>query len=183
MRHLKIGLVLALALILQTTLSARVWEPFIFVDLPLIVVVYFALQRDAMQAITVGVIAGLASDALGAGGLLGAGGFSKTLTAYLIVTIATRVMLDNPLARIPVIAGAVLFDDIVYVLLHRMLGQTTKYRFIDRAPLKLIATTVIGTLLLYLLDLLFSDRARQRRQLAFRRRIARRSQLRIGRKR
>jgi rod shape-determining protein MreD len=182
MRQLKIALVVALALILQTTLRV-IWPPLAYVDLPLIVVVYFALQRDAMQALVVGVAAGLAADALGAGGLLGAGGFSKTLTAYLIVSLATRVMLDNPLARIPVLAGAVLFDDVVYVLLHRILGQTMPYRFLDRAPLKMIATTVIGTLILYVLDLLFSERARQRRQLAFRRRVARRSPVRLGRKR
>lgn len=182
MRQLKIALVLALALILQSTLRV-VWPPLVYIDLPLIVVVYFALQRDAMQALMVGVAAGLASDALGAGGLLGAGGFSKTLTAYLIVSLAARVMLDNPLVRIPVLAGAALLDDTVYVLLHRMLGQATHYRFVDRAPLKLIATTIAGTLILYALDLLFSERARQRRQLAFRRRIARRSPLRLGRKR
>jgi hypothetical protein len=54
---------------------------------------------------------------------------------------------------------------------------------VDRAPLKLIATTVAGTMILYMLDLFFSERARQRRQLAFRRRVARRSPMRIGRKR
>jgi rod shape-determining protein MreD len=181
MRQLKIALVLALAIILQSTLGAR-WHPFVYVDLPLIVVVYFALQRDAMQALVVGVAAGLAMDALGAGGLLGAGGFSKTLTAYLIVSLATRVNIDNPLARIPVLAGAALLDDTIYVFLHRMLSQPTSYRFIDGAPLKLIATTVVGTLILYVLDLFFSERARQRRQLAFRRRVARRSPLRLGRR-
>jgi len=93
------------------------------------------------------------------------------------------VMLDNPLARIPVLAGAALFNDTLYVLLHRMLGQTMNYRFVDREPLKLIATTVAGTIILYVLDLFFSERARQRRQLAFRRRVARRTPVRLGRKR
>jgi hypothetical protein len=37
-----------------------------------------------------------------------------------------------------------------------------------------IWTTVAGTLISYALDILFSDTARQRRQFAFRRRIARR---------
>jgi hypothetical protein len=84
--------------------------------------------------------------------------------------------------RIPVLAGAALFDDTVYVFLHRILSQPMSYRFIDRAPLKLIATTVVGTLILYVLDIFFSERARQRRQLAFRRRVARRSPVRLGRK-
>jgi rod shape-determining protein MreD len=182
MRQLKIAIVLALAIILQSSLRA-VWQPFVYIDLPLVVVVYFALQRDAFQALAVGAIAGLASDALSGGGLLGAGGFSKTLTAYLIFALSTRVMLDNPLARIPVLAGAALLDACVYVFLHRLLGQASLIPFVEAASFKLIGTTIAGTILLYLLDNFFSERARQRRQFAFRRRVARRGLVRFGRKR
>lgn len=181
MRQLKIALVLAVAVILQSSLPA-VWPPFVYLDLPLIVVVYVALQRDALQALLVAAVAGLATDALSYG-LLGAGGFSKTLVAYTVVSLATRVMLDNPLVRIPVLAGASLLDDTVYVLLHRMLGQPTNYQFVERASFKLIGTTITGTIILYLLDMIFSERARQRRQLAFRRRIARRGIVRLGKRR
>ncbi len=175
MRPLKIAVVLTLAIILQSSLP-QVWHYSIYVDLPLIVVVYFALQRDALQALMIGAVVGLATDALG-GGLLGAGGFSKTLTAYVIVSLATRVMLDNPLARIPVLAGAALFDSVIYVLLHRMLGQPSLVPFVEAASYGLIGTTLTGTLLLYVLDNFFSERARQRRELAFRRKVARRGLL------
>jgi hypothetical protein len=47
----------------------------------------------------------------------------------------------------------------------------------------LIWTTVIGTLILYVFDMFFSERAHQRRQFAFRRRVARRGAVRLGRKR
>jgi rod shape-determining protein MreD len=181
MRQLKIALVLAAAVILQSSLRS-VWPPFVYVDLPLIVVVYFALQRDAMQAIIVAAIAGLATDALSFG-LLGSSGFSKTLVAYLIVSLATRVNLDSSLVRIPVLAGASLLDDTVYVLLHRMLGQPSNYPFFERASFKLIGTTVVGTVILYLLDAMFSERARQRRKLAFRRRVARRGIVKFGKRR
>jgi rod shape-determining protein MreD len=181
MRQLKIALALAVAVILQSSLRS-VWLPFVYIDLPLIVVVYFALQRDALQALLLGAIAGLVTDAL-SGGLLGAGGFSKTLVAYLIVNLGARVNLDNSLARIPLLAGASLLDDAVYVLLHRMLGQPSNSPFIEAASFKLIGTTVVGTIILYLLDVLFSERARQRRKLAFRRRVARRGIVRIGRRR
>jgi rod shape-determining protein MreD len=172
MRQLKIALVLAVAVILQTSLPVD-WPLFVYVDLPLIVVVYVALQRDALQALFVGAAAGLATDIFSSG-LLGAGGFSKTLVAFIIVSLATRVMLDNPLTRIPVLAGVSIVDDAVYVLLHRILGQPSNYKFVEQASFKVIGTTIAGTILLYLLDLLFSERARQRRQLAFRRRVARR---------
>jgi rod shape-determining protein MreD len=180
MRQLRIALVLAVAVVLQSSLRAN-WDLFKYVDLPLIVVVYVALQRDALQALFVGAVAGLATDVL-SGGLLGGGGFSKTLVAFTVVSLATRVMLDNPLARIPVLAGASLLDDTVYVLLHRMLGQPSNFKFVEQASFKLIGTTVAGTILLYLLDLMFSERARQRRQLAFRRRVARRGIVKLGRR-
>src|ERR1051325_6082278 len=173
MQQLKIAVVVALAVILQSSLR-QIWPPLVHIDLPLIVTVYFALQRDVLQAMIIGAAAGLATDALSGGGLLGAGGFSLTLTAYLIATLATRVMLDNPLVRIPVIAGAALFDATIFVFLHRMFVSAPLPPFVETASYKVIWTTIVGTILLYLFDTLFSERARQRRQLSFRRRVARR---------
>ena len=170
---LKIAVCIALAIILQSSLR-HIWSFLVYVDLPLIVVAYFALRRDVLQAVIIGAVAGLATDAL-SGGLLGAGGFTKTLTAYLIASVATRVRLDNPLVRIPVIAGAAAFDVVVYVLLHRMLSQPSLVPFPETAAFKLISTTVAGTFIFYVLDYFLSEQALQRRQFAFRRRLARRS--------
>lgn len=182
MQQLKIAGVVALAVILQSSLR-QIWLPLVHIDLPLIVVVYFALQRDVLQALIIGAASGLAVDALSSGSLLGASGFSLTLTAYLIASLATRVMLDNPLVRIPVLAGAALIEAAVYVLLHRMLDQPSLRPFVETAALKVIWTTTVGTILLYIFDMVFSERARQRRQLSFRRRVARRGMGRFGRKR
>jgi len=171
MRQLKIVGVLALAIALQSVFAR--WPPLAYIDLPLIVVVYFALQRDVLQALIVAAATGFATDALG-GGLLGAGGFSKTLTAYLIYIAAARVMLDTTLLRIPVLAAAILFNESIYVGLHRMLGQSLALPFVQGLLYKLVATTVVGTLVLYVFEIFFSERARQRRQFAGRRRVARR---------
>ena len=84
---LKIAAVLVVAIILQLSLRA-VWSPLSYIDFPLVVVVYIALQRHAWHALLVGTVAGLAVDAA-SGGLIGAGGFSKTLTAYLIYLLFT----------------------------------------------------------------------------------------------
>lgn len=181
MQQLKIAAVVALAVILQSSLR-QIWPPLVHIDLPLIVTVYFALQRDVLQAMIIGTVAGVATGAL-SGDILGAGGFSKTLVAFVIASLATRVMLDNPLVRIPVLAGAALLDATVYVLLHRMLDQPTLQPFVETASYKILWTTISGTILLYLFDMFFSERARQRRLLAFRRRVARRGMRRFGRKR
>jgi rod shape-determining protein MreD len=170
---LKIAFVAAVAVLLQTLLR-QFWEPLKYIDLPLVVVTYFALRRDVVLALAVGCLTGLATDAF-SGGLLGGNGFSKTLIAYLIAALVTRVMLDNPLARIPVIAGAAALDAVVYALLHQVFNQPVQGRFVDTVAYKLIATTIVGTFLFYVFDIFFSDRARTRRQFAFRRRAARRS--------
>ncbi|MEJ7711306.1 MAG: rod shape-determining protein MreD [Pyrinomonadaceae bacterium] len=112
MSQLKIVLIVVTAVILQSALR-NVWAPLVYIDFPLIVAVYFGLQRDAIKAVLVGSFAGLATDALSAG-LLGSNGFSKALTAYIVAALSTQVMLDNPLARIPVLAGAALIDTAVF---------------------------------------------------------------------
>jgi len=176
---MKIAIITALAVILQTSLLVM-WRSFVYVDLPLVVVVYFALRRDAVQAVIIGAAAGLATDAL-SGGLLGANGFSKTLIAYSIAALSARiVLLDNPLLRIPVLAAASALDTVVFVFLHRVLDQSPLVRFAEKTAFLLIGTTIAGTLIFYVLDRFFSERRHQRRQFAFRRRIARRG---LGRRR
>src|SRR6201990_2565622 len=111
----KLAVCVALAVVLQSNLPA-LWLPLRYADLPLIMVVYFALRRDAVMAVFIGTVAGLSTDLLSSG-LLGANGFSMTLTAYLIAALVTRVMIDNPLLRIPVLAGATAFPTVGLPLL------------------------------------------------------------------
>ena len=174
MRQLTVALLLILAIALQSAVRA-VWQPLGFADLTLILVVYFALKREALQALVVAAVAGLATDIIsGPPALLGAGGFSKVLTAYAVYFFASRVMLDTTLLRIPVLAGASLVDNLVYVGMHRLLGQTPPMPFIQSLSYKLISTMVAGTILLYAYESFFSSKARQRRQFTVRRRVARR---------
>jgi rod shape-determining protein MreD len=173
----KLAVCVAVAVVLQSSLSA-LWQPFAYADLSLIVVVYFALQRDAVLAVVIGTVAGLATDVL-SGGLLGARGFSMTLTAYLLAALVTRVMIDNALLRIPVLAGAAGFNTLIYLLLHQLLGQQPTPlggSIAETIAYSVIWTTVAGTAVAFVLDTFFSEstRVRQRRAFAFRRRIARR---------
>ena len=173
MPQLKIAAVLAISIVLQLSLRA-IWPPLAYIDFPLIVVVYIALQRDAWQALLVGTLAGLIVDAR-SGGLIGAGGFSKTLTAFVIYFAASRINLENPLLRIPVLAAATVMDSGIYVFWHRLLGYPPTVPIMQTISYKLIATTTVGTVVLYLIDSLLAERSTQRRQFATRRRVARRT--------
>ena len=180
MENLKITLALIVAIILQWTLRS-VAEPFAYIDFPLIVVVYAALQRNSLKAIFFGTFAGIAVDAL-SGGLLGANGFAKTLIAYMVSELARRVYMDNLLLRIPVIAGACLLDDLIYYGTHWLLGQTPTVDVTVVISYTLIGTTIAGTMIYLLLDVVLTDRVRPRRREMFptRRQTRRRNPIRLS---
>jgi len=173
MSQLKIAVVFVVSILLQLSLR-EAWRPLSYIDFPLVIAVYIALQRDAWQALLVGTVGGLIVDAA-SGGLVGAGGFSKTLTAYLIYFAATRVNLENPLLRIPVLAAASVLDSAIYVFWHKVLGYPPVVPWMQTMSYKLIATTIVGTLAMYMLDAVVAERSSQRRHFATRRRVARRS--------
>jgi rod shape-determining protein MreD len=181
MEQVKITLALVIAILLQWTLRNSVAEVFAFVDLPLIIVVYAALQRNAIRALLFGTLAGLAVDAL-SGGLIGANGFSKTLVAYIISEIARRVYLDNLLLRIPVIAGASLLNNFVYYGMHRLLGQQPTSPLFETISYTVLGTTIAGTIIFLLMELSFSDRPRAKKREMFpsRRQTRRRNPIRLG---
>ena len=182
MENLKIIIALIIAVILQWTLR-NVAEPLTYIDFPLIIVAYAALQRNSIRALFLGSIAGIAVDAL-SGGLLGANGFSKTLIAFVISEIARRVYLDNLLLRIPVIAGACLLDDLVYYGMHRLLGQDMFNPLFVTMAYTLIGTTIAGTLIYLFLDSFSSETLKRRKRDFFapRRETRRRNPIRLGRK-
>jgi rod shape-determining protein MreD len=161
MDQVKITIALVVAILLQWTLR-NVAEPLAYIDFPLIIVVYAALQRDVIKAIFFGTFAGLAVDAL-SGGLLGSNAFTKTLIAYIVSEIARRVYMDNLLLRIPVIAGACLLDDLMYFGLHKLLGQEPVGQLLVVASYTLIGTTIAGTFIYILLDYVLVEKKRARK--------------------
>lgn len=182
MEQVKITLALIFAVLLQWTLR-NVAEPFAYVDFPLIVIVYAALQRNSIKALFYGTVTGLAVDAL-SGGLLGANGFTKTLIAFVVAEAARRVYLDNLLLRIPVIAGACLADDLIYFAMHRVLGQELSSPIAEMLPYSLIGTTIAGTICFMILESVFSSNPRGKKREIFtnRRQTRRRNPIRLGRR-
>ena len=180
MEQVKLTIILIIAVLLQWTLR-NIAEPLAYIDFPLIVVVYAALQRNSIRAIFFGTFSGLAIDAL-SGGLLGANGFSKTLIAYIVSELARRVYLDNLLLRIPVIAGACLLNNAVYYGLHRLLGQEMPAQFWLNTSYALIGTTLTGTAIYLFLENFLSEKASNRRREMFpaRRGTRRRNPIRLG---
>lgn len=182
MEQVKITIALIIAVMLQWTLR-NVAEPFAFIDFPLIIVVYAALQRSSIKALIYATASGLAVDAL-SGGLLGANGFSKTLIAFLVLELVRRVYLDNLLLQIPVLAGACLLDDLVFYGMHRILGQELNAPFVTTIAYSVIGTTIVGAITYLILDSFFSGKRALRKRDVFapKRQTRRRNPIRLGRR-
>ena len=181
MEGIKLTICLIIAILLQWTLR-NVSESFSYIDFPLIIVVYAALQRNSIRAILFGTIAGISMDAL-SGGLLGANGFTKTLIAYIVSEIGRRVYMDNLLLRIPVLAGACLLNSFLFFGLHRMLGQTPSGDPVVTSAYSLIGTTIVGTLVYLFLQSIATNTLRPRKRDMFtpRRQTRRRNPIRLNR--
>jgi rod shape-determining protein MreD len=162
----KIALTIVAALLLQMLLSNYV-SFFQYVDLALLVTVYFALQRAPVTGMVTGMIAGIGGDAVG-GGILGVGGFSKTLIGYLVGTASVRLSLENPLARLSVVAVASTGNTILFVGLHRMLEQSLPYvntwtEFGATIGWKVLGDSAASVVLFVVLNRVFSEQAGARR--------------------
>lgn len=183
MEQAKLTIALIISILLQWTLR-NVAEPFAYVDFPLIVVVYAALQqKNSIRAVIFGFVGGLSMDAL-SGGLLGANGFSKVLIAYIVSEVTRRVYVDNLLLRIPIIAGACLLDDFLYYGLHRIFGQIPSVNVVTTLAYTVIGTTIAGTVIFLILEKLKSDGVRGRKREFFpqkqKRQTRRRNPIRLG---
>ena len=180
MEGVKLTISLIIAIVLQWTLR-NVWYGFVYIDFPLIIVVYAALQRNSIRAILFGTISGVAVDAL-SGGLLGANGFAKTIVAFAVSELARRVYMDNLLLRIPVIAGACLLGNMIFYGLHRLFGQPPVGDVLVTVSYSLIGTTVAGTLVYLFLQSFSVDNVRRKKREMFapRRQTRRRNPIRMN---
>ena len=180
MEGVKLTISLIIAILLQWTLR-NVWDGFAFIDFPLIIVVYAALQRNAIRALLFATISGVTVDAL-SGGLLGANGFSKTIIAFIVSEIARRVYMDNLILRIPVIAGACLLNYAIYLGLHRLFGQPPSGDILVTGAYSLIGTTIAGTLVYLVLQSFSGDKVRRKKRDVFapRRQTRRRNPIRLN---
>ncbi len=173
MQTFKIALTIAIALLLQLVLTDHL-RFFRYVDLPLLVTVYVSLQRAPVLAMLTGGVAGLGGDAIG-GGVLGVGGFSKTLIGYLVAFASIKLSLENPLARLAVVALASAANTILYAGLNLMLEQTlpgmdTWAQFGRTIGWKALGDTLTALILFLILDRVFAEQS-QARRMAIKRRF------------
>ena len=96
-----VGVIVALAgaLALQTTLAGLTIGGATAVNLVLVAVIYVALAFGPVAGLLAGSVGGLVQDAL-AGGIVGVGGFSKTLVGFLVGLLGAQFIVAQSLPRL-----------------------------------------------------------------------------------
>ena len=120
MKALRVVLIIAAALVLQTTLARFLVRGSIGVDLVLVAVIYLSLTSGPTVGIMSGTMAGLAQDAL-TSGIVGIGGLAKTLVGFLAGTVGTAFIVAQPVPRFLVFFAATVVEMAVIVGFHSLL--------------------------------------------------------------
>jgi rod shape-determining protein MreD len=119
MRTAGVLLALAGALALQTTLAGLTIGGATAVNLVLVAVVYVALAFGPVPGLLAGSAGGLVQDML-AGGIVGIGGFAKTLVGFVVGVLGAQFIVAQPLPRLVMFVGATVAHELCYQALFSL---------------------------------------------------------------
>jgi len=123
-----------------------------FVEMPLLVVVYFALmRRNQVSGLAVGALVGLAQDSLSKVPL-GMYGIVKTLMGYFAASVGMRLDVDHNFIRLLLSFVFFLFHQILFWVMERALLSHQPAFEIQRWLVLGLLNAVIGAALFHFLD-------------------------------
>ena len=140
------------AILLQAFLP-KLFPRFGLFDLPLIVVLFFAVSRRSPIAGTLtGAIIGLIQDAL-TNQPIGVNGMAKAAIGYVAASIGLQVDVESPLTRIVIVfIFSVINSVLLFLIDHRLLGLPNFHLLWAHELLRACANTVIAIPIFFLLD-------------------------------
>ena len=123
-----------------------------YLELPLIVTVYFALmRRSPIGGLLVGAIVGLAQDSLSKNPL-GMFGITKTIIGYVAASVGQRLDVDHPLIRLILGFFFFVFHQFIFWVLSRgLLGQQMNFETQRTLVLGLL-NAIVAVSLFHFLD-------------------------------
>ena len=123
-----------------------------FLEMPLLVVVYFALmRRNQVQGLMVGALVGLAQDSLSKNPL-GMFGIAKTLVGYFAASIGVRFDVDNVLLRAFLAFFFFVFHQLFYWIIARTLLAQQLTFDVRRTLILGLLNAVVAVFLFHFLD-------------------------------
>ena len=141
------------AIVLQVLLSKLYWR-FSYLDLPLIVAIFFSVSRRSPAAGTVtGALIGLAQDAL-TGRPIGVNGMAKSVIGYVAASIGVQVDVDSLTTRLLMnFCFSILNSLILFLINRRLLGQAEVHLQWILELFRALANTMVAIPIFFLLDL------------------------------
>ena len=150
MRPIRTLIAIAVVLLLQTMVLGR-FERIQTVDLFLLLNIYYALNFSPLNCIAVGVTSGIIQDAF-TGGIIGMNAFSKTIVAYCIAVISSRLMIKHPLILM-LLVGVGTGADLFSIHLLRILFGLPQVTFYYPTFLTaMVLNMLIGVLAFHITD-------------------------------
>ena len=149
--------VLVYALVPLASLVLQAWLPrvlgrYAWVDLPLVVTVYFALgRRSPIQGTILGAIIGLFEDALSQRAI-GVNGIAKTVVGFLAASVGIRIDVDNHIIRLLLNFLLSLLSSAICIFIYRvLLGLQYDWQWFTELFIA-IGNSVVAIILFPLLD-------------------------------
>lgn len=123
-----------------------------FLELPLLVVMYFALmRRNQISALLLGAVVGLAQDSLSKNPL-GVFGIVNTLVGYLAASVGMRLDVDQGVIRLLLSFIFYLFHQVMYWVLVRMLLSQQLAFEAQKMLILALLNAVVGVSVFHFLD-------------------------------
>ncbi len=145
------GLIPLIALVLQAWLP-RVLGAYTWLDLPLVVTIYFALgRRSPIQGTLMGAAIGIFEDAL-SHHAIGVNGIAKTAVGFLAASVGIRIDVENFTIRVLLNFLLSLLSSAIFLFVYRvLLGLDLEWNWLTQLFIA-IGNSVIALVLFPLLD-------------------------------
>ena len=141
-----------LALFVQAFVPLRLPRFAVYIDLPLLVTIFFAMaRRNPISGLLTGAVIGLAQDMLGHNPI-GIYGIAKTVVGYGASSLGVKLDVENAGARLLVTLGFYFVHAAVYfTVAHGLVNMTQTWSW-PHGLLAGLANAFLGVILYFLLD-------------------------------
>lgn len=139
-----IGLVLALTI--HSLLNKFFPNALAFVDVYMILVVYYAMGGNILGTIAAAVIAGFVQDAF-SNAIFGLHAFALTLIGYVVALISSKIELRGPVLFGLTLLGAMIVNELIVFALANLLLDERIEIFGQSLLLKTLITSLLGALI------------------------------------
>jgi len=149
----RVLLFVPLAAILFQVYVPRFFDFLGYLELPLLVTIYFALmRRSQIGGLFIGAFIGLAQDSLSIKQPLGMYGIVKTLVGYFAASVGMRIDVEHSFIRLLLIYFFYFFHQVMYwVMLRGLLGKQIGFD-VKRTLIMGVLNALVGVTLFHFLD-------------------------------